>query len=56
MKSRRLGFAGHVARMEEGRNDFKILVASLYEWSARLTSNHEIESSIPSTSTILKVN
>ena len=25
IKSRRLGWAGHVARMEEGRNAFKIL-------------------------------
>ena len=25
IKARRLGWAGHVARMEEGRSDFKIL-------------------------------
>ena len=25
IKSRRLGWAGHVSRMEEGRSDFKIL-------------------------------
>ena len=29
IKSRRLRFAGHVARMEEGRSAFKILIGKL---------------------------
>ena len=33
IKSRRLRWAGHVARMEEGRNAFKFLTSKPTRWS-----------------------
>ena len=49
IKSRRLRWAGHIARMEEGRSAFNILTGK-----PCLTTDHEVAGSIPGTSTNFK--
>ena len=43
IKSRRLGWAGHVARMEEGRSTFKILTGKPMGISRLLSKNFKVK-------------